>query len=245
MTTQYKTHGLVFKQEDGLESDRNFSIFTYDFGRLEVSGKAIRKITSKLRGNIELFSLSEVEFVQGKTKKILTDTLFLKKFKNIPQVPEKLSIAYNISNVLDIFLRGQQRDDKIWDLLIHVFEKLNSDLLQNKQCQLLYYYFVGNFIAILGYGLELSKCAVCGQDLNPENLYFSNREGGAMCGKCAGSHTDSVKITSATVKMLRLILKKDWQTLKRLKADAASQISLEVLEEYVRYVSDNNSFKNS
>lgn len=243
MATQYKTNGLVFKQEDGLESDRGFSIFTYDFGRLEISGKAIRKITSKLKGNIEIFSLSEVEFVQGKTKKILTDTLFLKKFKNIPQVPEKLSIAYNISNVLDTFLKGEQRDEKIWGLLTGVFEKLNSGLLQSKYYQLLYYYFVGNFIAILGYGPELSECAVCGQDLDPEALYFSNKEGGAMCGKCTSKHEDSVKIPSATVKILRLILKKDWQTLSRLKVDLSAHGPLEVLDSYLRYLLNNNSFK--
>lgn len=244
MTLQYKTQGLVFKQEDGLESDRSFSIFTYDFGRLEVSGKAIRKITSKLKGNIEIFSLSEVEFVQGKTKKILTDSLLLEKFRNIPRSPERLGVAYRISDILDIFLKGEQKDEKIWNLLTDVFEKLNSDLLQNKHYQLLYYYFVGNFISILGYAPEVSKCAVCSQEFEHQNLYFSNKEGGVICAKCASAHEGSVKISSDSVKIVRLILKKDWELLSKLKTGTILQASLGILENYVRYVVSAHSFKN-
>lgn len=243
MTTQYRTQGLVFKQEDGLESDRSFSIFTHDFGRLEVSGKAIRKTTSKLKGNIEVFSFSEVEFIQGKNKKTLTDTLFLKRYNNISKSPEKLAVAYNIANILDVFLKGQQKDENIWSLLVDVFEKLDNDSLQNRHYRLLYYYFVGNFTSILGYGLELSKCAVCSQKLSPDALYFSNKEGGVVCAACAGSHESSVKITSDVVKILRLILKKDWQTLLRLKVPAATWPPLNVLDDYARYLMATHSFK--
>ncbi|MSU54633.1 MAG: DNA repair protein RecO [Candidatus Staskawiczbacteria bacterium] len=241
MALTYATEAFVFKKEDRLEADSTFSVFTHDFGRLEVVGKAIRKITSKLKGNIEIFSLSRIEFVQGKNKKILTEALFVKKFKNISQVPEKLVIAHRITEILDVFLKGEQRDEKIWDMLVHMFEKLDSDSLQSKHYQLLYCYFVGNFTSILGYGLQLSKCAVCGQTLDPRLLYFSNKEGGTICGVCAGTHEGSIKITSDTVKILRLILNKDWQTISRLKA--AEKIPLEALENYVRYLSNNNSFK--
>jgi|SRR3989344_3094259 len=244
MTTQYKTHGLVFKQEDGLEADRTFSIFTYDFGRLEVSGKAIRKITSKLKGSIEVFSFSEVEFVQGKTKKILTDALFLEKCKNIPRSPEKMAVARNIAKVLDIFLKGEQKDEKTWGLLADVFEKLNSDSLRIKHCPLLYYYFVGNFILALGHGPEISHCAVCSRALQPESLYFSNEEGGVVCATCTNVHKCSTRISPDVVKILRLIMEKDWQVLSRLKMGSSLQTSLEILESYLQYLLSAHSFKN-
>ena len=44
MTVHYKTEGFVFKSVDRLEADRVFSVFTVDFGRIEVFGKSIRKI---------------------------------------------------------------------------------------------------------------------------------------------------------------------------------------------------------
>ena len=81
MTLRYKTEGFVFKKEDNLDSNRIFSIFTKDFGKVEVLGRGIRKINSKLKGGIGLFSLSDIEFVQGKIRKTLTDAVFLEKFK--------------------------------------------------------------------------------------------------------------------------------------------------------------------
>ena len=60
MAVHYKTKGFILKKEDRLESDRIFTVFTYDFGRIEIFGKAIRRIASKLKGGIDIFSLSEI-----------------------------------------------------------------------------------------------------------------------------------------------------------------------------------------
>jgi len=47
MFLKYRTQGLIFKKEERGEADQLFTVFTRDFGKLEVLGKAIRKISSK------------------------------------------------------------------------------------------------------------------------------------------------------------------------------------------------------
>ncbi len=153
MSVHYKTEGFVFLAQDRLEADRIFSVFTRDMGRLEVTGRGIRKIASKLRGGIGLFSWSEFEFVQGKHKKTLTDALYIKKFKTLASVPEKLEIAFQISSVVDDFLQGQERDDKLLALLIEVFSRLD----ENPPRKLIYFYFFWNFVSLLGYAPDLAK----------------------------------------------------------------------------------------
>lgn len=240
MTTYYKTQGFTFKKEDRLEADRIFSIFTKDFGKVEIFSKAIRKITSKLRGGIEIFSLSEIEFIQGESRKTLTGTLCIEKFKNINQAPEKFEIAHKISNLIDCFIKGQEKDQGIFDLIIDTFEKLNS--FDNKHSmysgyQLIYYYFFWSFVSVLGYRPELLKCAVCQKKLNPYNLYFSSEEGGIICKNCYILKRDSLEVTSDFVKVLRLILKKDWKTLSRLKIENSNQKLLEkVSSDYHNYL---------
>ena len=83
MFFKYRTQGFILKKEDRGETDQLFTIFTRDFGKLEVLGKAIRKISSKLRSGMEIFYLSEIEFIQGKTYKTLTDIFLIKKFQNL------------------------------------------------------------------------------------------------------------------------------------------------------------------
>ncbi len=55
MFTHYRTQGIILKKEDRGEADRLFTIYTKDFGKLELLAKGERKIKSKLRGGLELF----------------------------------------------------------------------------------------------------------------------------------------------------------------------------------------------
>ena len=130
MFNHYRTQGFILKKTDQGESDRIFTIFTKDFGRLELLAKAERKIKSKLRAGLELFYLSEIEFIQGKIYKTLTDAILIEKFQNLRNDLGKLYIAYKISEDLDNFVRGEEPDEKIWHLLNETFEKLNNSLLK-------------------------------------------------------------------------------------------------------------------
>lgn len=238
MTLRHRTEGFIFKKKDRLEADRIFSVFTKDFGRIEIFAKAIRKINSKLRGNIETFSLSEVEFIQGKNRKTLTDALLIEKFKNIENVPEKMEVAYRISDVLDNFIRGEEKDDNVFNLLDDVFNKLNNLFPPSfSRQELVYAYFFWNFISVLGYSPELSKCPVCIKELNPDSLYFSNKEGGIICKNCYIAKKDGIKIKSDIVKILRLFLRKDWNILSKLKIESSAQKLLkEVSDNYCDYL---------
>ncbi len=206
MAFRYRTKGFIFKKEDRSEADRLFSVFTEDFGRVEVLGKGIRKINSKLRGGIEIFSFSEIEFIQGKNRKTLTDATTLDKFYGVGN-SEKLKVGYHISRVLSHFIRGEEQDKKILDLVKNTFSELNK----TESYFLLYYYFFWNFIAALGHAPELSNCASCHQKLKPHNLYFSNKDGGVICKNCAALKKEMEIISIDTIKLLRLILGNKWR----------------------------------
>ena len=141
MTTQYKTTALVFKKDDRNESDRTFSVFTDDFGRLDIYAKAIRKITSKLRRDFDIFYLSEIEFIQGKSHKTLIDAIKIKKFDNIGKDFKKLKIAYGVADMLDGFIKGQEKDSITFDMLVEFLNNLEDNSVKIKNYQLVYQYF--------------------------------------------------------------------------------------------------------
>lgn len=233
MTTRYKTKAFVFKKSDRNEADRFFSVFTNDFGRLDIFAKAIRKSASKLKGGIDTFFISEIEFIQGKNKKTLTDAVVVKKFDNIFLDLEKFKIANKISGVVDSFIKGEERDENIFNLLYEVFDKLNSDKLNGKKSIFIYYYFLWNILSLLGYHQEVKNCTNCNDKLIPENIHFSNKEGGVICKGCLGKDISAQKINADVVKILRIILLKDWETLSKLKIEESSQKILENISESV------------
>lgn len=216
MTLKYKTKGFIFKKNDINESDRIFSVFTEDYGRLEIRGKAIRKINSKLRAGIDIFYISDIEFIQGKNYKTLTDACAIKKFKNVVC---DFKTVNQISETLDKFIKGQEKDEKIFSLLSEIFEKISD----TKKQDLIYYYFLWNFLSLQGYWSNSKNCISCQQKLNPYAVYFSGKEGGVICKKCLDKDNFAQKINSDIVKILRIILLKDWQTISKLKIESYSQ----------------------
>ena len=220
------------------ESDLLFTIYTKDFGRIEILGKAIRKIDSKLRPAADIFYFSEIEFIQGKTQKTLTDAILLEKFSEIQKDLKKRTLAYKISETLDNFIKGQEPDEKIWQLLIEALQKLNS----SEKLEIIYYYFFWNFISLLGYAPELYLCAICRKKLTPAKLCFSVKEGSLICQSCSKEAQLNQDIGQDTVKILRIILKKDWKTFSKLKIEEKRLEELEsISREYCKYLCENSS----
>ena len=54
MFTHYRTKGFILKKRNQGEANQLFTVFTKDFGRIEILGKSIRKITSKLRAGARI-----------------------------------------------------------------------------------------------------------------------------------------------------------------------------------------------
>jgi len=225
MAVHYRTQGFVLKKNDLWEADQVFSIYTQDFGKLKILGKAIRKIKSKLRAGAELFYLSEIEFIQGKTYKTLTDAIVIDKFKNTRRDLERLKIAYQITETADNLISGQEKDEKIFNLLNEVFSILN-----NCKLKIVYYYFLWNLLSILGYQIDLYNCAVCQKKLVSQKLCFNSEEG-IICSECSGNLKDKLEIPPDIIKILRLFLGKNWNILSRLKIQDLHKKELENISE--------------
>lgn len=202
-----------------------FIIYTEKFGKLEILGKAIRKVSSKLRSAAEIFYLSEIEFIQGKTYKTLTDAILIDKFEDLRRNLIRLNVASKISEVFDDLVQGQEPDEKIWNLLIESFERLN-DWKNENSLEIIYYYFFWNFLSLLGYKPEFRHCSLCQEKLIPQNIYFNFKEGGLICQNCFKKVKSGKEITPETIKLLRIVLKKDWPTLTKLKIEKSHLKSL-------------------
>lgn len=237
MFRHYRTQGFILKKTDRGEADRIFTIYTKDFGKLEILAKAERKTKSKLKGGLELFYLSEIEFIQGKTHKTLTDTILIENFLNLRKDLERLPIAYRILEVLDNLIKGQEADEKIWNLLNEIFNKLNNLKIVNCKLKIIYYYFLWNLLSILGYQPEVYNCPLCPKKLTPGELYWSPKEGGVICQSCFRKTKSGEKIESEIIKILRIILEKNWQTLSKLKIEPNYLKSLNsIAESYLSHV---------
>lgn len=237
MIPHSSTEGFIFKVRSRSEADRIFSVFTKETGRMEIFAKAVRKINSKLRGGAELFSVASLEFVQGRTKKTLTDSAGITRFRGITENPEKFMIATGMARIIDEFISGQEPDLNIFHFLSDIFGKLEHMQSTNLRLAMLYMYFFWNFMVLLGYHPEVKTCAHCHEALVSGDLYFSAADGGILCPSCARLKKDVVLLPVHAIKIVRFMLNKEWDMLMKIRVDAPIEKSLkEVSKIYHAYV---------
>ena len=239
MFTHYRTQGFILKKADMGEADRLFTVYTKDFGRLELLARSVRKIQSKLRAGLDVFYLSEIEFIQGKIHKTLTDAVLIDGFKNLRKDLVRLFIAGRITEVFNGLVKGQEPDEKLWHLLAETFRILDNRNLKPEACNLAYHYFIWNFLSLLGYRPDLYRCSLCRERLIPEKIYFNLKEKSLVCSGCqkkAGQEKLLI-FPADTVKIIRILLKKDWALAKRLKIEDKDFASLKIISDrYLRQI---------
>ncbi len=215
MAVYYKSKGLVVGKTDRREADQILKIYTEDFGRLSVLGKAVRKTKSKLRGGADFLYFSEIEFIQGRAQKTLTDSSLLENFPGLRRDFDKMKIAYSIAEILEKMTGSEEKDERIWKLVKESFWGLEE--AEKGKAELLYYYFLWNFLSLIGYLPELYNCSVCAKKILPGQLYFGISEGGLMCENCFRKNQDVFQIDQDSIKILRIIVNNDWKVVSRLK----------------------------
>ena len=100
MFIRYKTKAFILKKTERGEADEALTVFSREFGRIEILAKSVRKIASKLRPGVEIFYLSDIEFIQGKTYKILTEAIAIKKFSNCSLSKRHLHILKSLPEAI-------------------------------------------------------------------------------------------------------------------------------------------------
>ncbi len=217
MFVRERTVGLIFQKKEFREADQIISVFSQDFGRIEVLCKGIRKIASKLKYGIEIFYLSEIETVKGYYSRILTDVQVVEKFSQIRKNLARLSIAYQISEVLDGLIKESEREEKIWNLLLNTFSILNNQNLNLTICHLSFYYFFWNLVNVLGFGPRLKNCVFCQKRILNHLIYFSAEDGGVVCKECFLTQKKGERVSQRLIKFLRAFLEFEFDLIKKVK----------------------------
>jgi len=232
MFVHYRTQGIVLKKTNRGEDNQLFSFYTKDFGKIEVLGRAIRKISSKLRSATEIFYYSEIEFIQAKRHKTLTDAILIEKFANLRKDLLKLKMAHKITEVLNDLMIAPEKDEKVWSLLLYTLKKINEKDFSQNELRLQYYYFLWNLFLELGYLPELHNCPVCHKKLQPEYISFAPIEGGITCQPCSQKIKERKEISVNTVKILRILTKGKESLVSKLKITPSNLKELKTISDY-------------
>lgn len=243
MFVHHRTKAIVFKRVDRGESDQLFTLYTKKFGKINVFAKGVRKIFSKLKPSIDLFQFIEIEFVRGKANNTLIGVNSVDKFEKIHQNLSKLSTAQVISAVLDELITDKEKENNLWDFILHTFQDLDGENFTTTSIKVFYYWFLWKLFSLLGYKPELYRCARGSETLKPRELHFNSEEGGVICSECFGL-VGGLDSSAEIIKMLRVLVENDWPRASKLKIDKEQLRSLDqISEDYLSYFERKKRFE--
>ncbi|MFC1721391.1 DNA repair protein RecO [Patescibacteria group bacterium] len=222
MTRSYKTKGIVIRRYNVGEADRLLDIYTPTLGKIKIKARGVRRTQSKLAGHLEIFSETDLVLVPGKSADIVTGARAINFWPAIRDDLTRTAIAYYFCELVFWLTEEGYKDTRLYNLLYWSLAALDSWEDSNDVSRDL---FVANvellFLDRLGYRPELKKCAATGDDLQPEQNYFSAVAGGVVCQK----NKDSIPVSVNTIKVLRLM------TEDKVKPDRWQKIPIAVRNE--------------
>jgi DNA repair protein RecO (recombination protein O) len=136
-----KTEAIILKKADLGEVDQLLTIYSKEFGKIQVLAKGTKKLESKLRCHLESFSYSHLILIEGKSFRIVKDAILMDQFLPMRKNLEKIKIIYQIAKLIDELIVGEEKDEEIWNLLISAFrdKELNVKNFQDNLLKLLGY----------------------------------------------------------------------------------------------------------
>ncbi len=152
MNVRYRTRGIILEAKDQREADRAFLVLTQEFGLVALWAVSCRKIASKLRGGLCALSCSDIEFVQGKNRKTVTDARLV-SLHPISHNLEGLRAAMRMAKTLTLLLPAEDPDERVWELALRSLQGC-ADVREPKEGRVAYYGFFWNMMDLLGYGVS-------------------------------------------------------------------------------------------
>lgn len=99
---QFRTQAIILNRTDYGEADRIITFLTPDHGKVKAIAKGVRKTKSKLAGGIELFSVSDLSFIIGKSDiNTLRSSRLIKHYGSIVKDLDRTNIGYGLIKKLD------------------------------------------------------------------------------------------------------------------------------------------------
>ncbi len=194
MRNQIITVGMVLARTDFQEADRILTVLTPDHGKLRVIAKGVRRQRSKLAGGIELFSVSEITVLPGRSELgTLISTRLQHHYGEIVKDIKRTMLGYE-------FLKRMQKltedaaGSEYFNLLKAAFEGLNDLDLSIDLVEL---WFSVQLLKVTGHAPNL-KTDEKGNRLEVDKKYIFDFD--AMGFK----HDEQGPFTSNHIKLLRL-----------------------------------------
>jgi DNA repair protein RecO (recombination protein O) len=201
-----QTRAIILRRTNYGEADRIMNVITEDLGKVTLIAKGVRREKSRLAGGVELFSVSEISFVRGKSDiSTLTSSRLVEHFDTIIKDYARTLAAYDFLKWISVATEDAS-EASYFQLLRKGLVYLNARI----EPRLVRVWFLSSLLSEAGYDIELFVDET-GLVLSQDGLYSFD----VTSGKLVASENGPFAATH--IKLLRLLRTVTPDKLRRVK----------------------------
>lgn len=167
--------GVVLKRQGLSEADEMVTLFTKESGKIRVKAVSVKKISSKLQGNLQLVSFVKLRLVGDGDLPRVASAETVKIYKNIWDDLERANFFYWLSETVIKATPDSTPDEHLYALIKHALDALENPHLDGQALKILLAYTMIRLADFLGFTVHVSSTAV-----SAVQIVFSYTNGGFM-----------------------------------------------------------------
>ncbi|MDP4083477.1 MAG: DNA repair protein RecO [Bacillota bacterium] len=215
-----KCEGIVIRATDYGETNKVVTFYTREWGKIGVMARGAKKPNSRLSAITQLFTHGYFLVNKGSGLGSLQQGEIISSMRSIR---EDIFLTAYSSYILELTDRSTEENKSnpfLFELLYQTLNYLNEGYDQD----VLTHIYELKMLNVLGLYPILNKCSVCGS--TDGHFSFSIREGGFLCHRCLDKDAYHLKISQATVKLLRLFYYFDLSRLGNISVKKETKMEL-------------------
>lgn len=238
---EYNYTAITLKKRKIGETDRLYTFYTLESGKIQAIGRGIRKPKAKLSGHVETLNQADIIVARRHGLGNIASAISEQYFPNIKADAFALGQVFSAIACFERLVDLEEKDEELFFLLREYLSIVDGLTKEGKheKIRLLTQGFLFQVLNHLGYRIDVRACSISGRTLSSEHrYYFSPDIGGIICSEYISHTKRAVAIDHHVITLMRVTFTNKLSSLSKLAvSDSTLAQSDKVLNMFLEWIS--------
>ena len=217
----YTVEAVVLRTDDFGDANRVVTLFTKEFGKIEVNAYGCRRSRSPLSGALQMFNHITANLSRGTKVDTIREADIINFYDTLTADLERLAYASFLFEIVNRMTLPRQRELETFKLLIK-----SLPVMSRRNPRIAALIGACQFMETTGVQLNFIQCVHCGKEISGDAA-ISLLDGGAVCMNCIDAAQDCRPYPAGLRRTFETMLGFDWRDTTKLSFNARQVTSAE------------------
>jgi DNA repair protein RecO (recombination protein O) len=229
----YRVKAIVIGRSDFGESDRVYTLFSLERGKIRAVAKGVRRPKSRLQSGLDFFCTSSLYISKGRGLDIITSATIVSRPFAEGHSLDSIGYVSHLAEMTSRMMAEDQESESVYDLLSGAISAIDLGIDPDVVIRS----FELGLLKHNGYNIDLYHCTTCGKSLQETSNLLSPVTGGFVCEDCRSPLMGGRVLSVNAQKFLRVVDRQGIQAAQQLRLPFEVVAELDVaMRDFLKFV---------